>query len=193
VVKAVESFKGSQRATIILEKLVDYPNVPRKKTKFFNFMRNSFRSYGINDFQLNEIWSVIDSFEKTNNSIIPDHQSIDANIKRHAIIDEKNNEISNKKLKSSDAMLECEKEINLDNEFDWFLLIKNECQKNEKNLIKKQKLQKKVKMIFYEFMYILIMFVLNFNIKNCQVIQKIQKIICFKIFRSRRAIAKKIH
>ena len=66
--KAVETFQGSPKAKSLLEKLTDYPNVPRKKAKFFNFVRNSFRSYHITDGQLEEIWNVIESFDKAEKS-----------------------------------------------------------------------------------------------------------------------------
>jgi len=64
VLAAVETFHGSSRAKTLLEKLTEFPNIPRKKAKFFNFMKNSFRSFGIHDGLLEEVWNVIESFDK---------------------------------------------------------------------------------------------------------------------------------
>jgi hypothetical protein len=112
-------------------------------------MRNSFRSYGINDSQLDEIWSVIDSFKDTNTmdkgSIMIDNHS---NGLKRDINDESSNQSCNKKFKLSDDKTDCTiDEVITNDEFDWFSLIKNECAKKEVNLIKKLKLEKKVKII----------------------------------------------
>jgi hypothetical protein len=112
-------------------------------------MRNSFRSYGINDSQLDEIWSVIDAFDKknaiTNGSMIPNPQN--NNNFKSDVLDESYNEKYGKKLQFSDEGNIVEEKINSNNEFDWFYLIKNECEKSNEKLIRKQKLQKKVKII----------------------------------------------
>lgn len=71
VLSAVENFRGSSRAKDLLEKLTDFPNIPRKKAKFFNFMHNSFRSYGVHDGLLGEIWTVIESFDKKPAAVVP--------------------------------------------------------------------------------------------------------------------------
>jgi len=149
---AVETFRGSQRARVLLEKLVDYPNVPRKKAKFFNFMMNSFRSYGVNESQLNEIWSVIEAFDKktiisngggSNGSI--ENQNLKRKLeKSETIADDssKHQKIDTNHI-TEEAVVESD-----ENSFDWTRFIKEACCKNPNNEIDFKKLEKKVGIIF---------------------------------------------
>ncbi len=149
---AVTTFRGSQRARQILEKLVDYPNVPRKKPKFFNFMMNSFRSYGVNESQLNEIWSVIEVFDKKtanpNNNNGGDIES--QNLKRKLDNSQNNIEVPAKQQKvdstriTEETIAECD-----ENSFDWTHIIKEECCKHPNNEIDYKKLEKKVRNVYF--------------------------------------------
>lgn len=125
--------------------MTDYPNVPRKKAKFFNFTRNSFRSYSVTDSMLEEIWSVIESFDKAektansnNNNQNKQTNSNSANLKRKLDQIEEENENSNKKQQVKEESAE-----NVD-KFDWLEALKKECCKNDQNQISLSKLEKKV-------------------------------------------------
>jgi cell growth-regulating nucleolar protein len=157
---AVEGFRGSSRAKQLLEKLTNYPNIPRKKAKFINFMKNSFRSFGVTDAILEEIWSEIEKFDKKSAETQPASNGSNG-VKRK--LDQTENENgnedtqnknNNKKLNKNGSN-EIEKENSTsngthndengaDNSFDWFESIKSECSKKENNQIKLKKLQKKV-------------------------------------------------
>ena len=151
---AVETFRGSQRARQLLEKLVDYPNVPRKKPKFFNFMMNSFRSYGVNESQLNEIWSVIEEFDKktANNGNNNENQTLKRKIETidTTIVPQ----LKQQKLDSNritEAAVVDESDEN--NSFDWTRLIKDECCKHSNNEIDFKKLEKKVSKLDFKSSY----------------------------------------
>ena len=133
---AVESFRGSQRARQLLEKLTDFPNVPRKKAKFFNFMFNSFRSYGVNEAQLDEIWSVIEEFDKQSKQDAAKAAVANSNANQKRKHAEEEESESNKKTKLAEEPEEIA--------FDWATLIKTECCKHPNNEIILKKLEKKV-------------------------------------------------
>jgi len=139
VLSAVETFRGSQRARDLLEKLTEFPNIPRKKAKFYNFMYNSFRSYGVHEGLLGEIWTVIESFDKKP-AITPKPpvQKEDESIKKRKLDEEELNEPSNKKSK----LIVNEKESN--NKFDWIESAKLIVSKNEDKTLSFKKLFKKV-------------------------------------------------
>lgn len=160
----METFKGSAKAKSLLEKMVDYPNVPRKKAKFFNFVRNSFRSYQIADAQLEEIWSVIESFDakQTTASNANAAPSNDQNLKRkHCDNDstqlqnsngksQSHAENANKKIHSEEHDTNIPDATEATTEFDWIEAIKKICSKQENHQISLCKLQKKV--IFVNFL-----------------------------------------
>ncbi|RNA23693.1 cell growth-regulating nucleolar [Brachionus plicatilis] len=136
VLKAVESFKGSPKAKSLLQKLTDYPNVPRKKAKFFNFIRNSFRSFNLNQSQLEEIWNVIESFDKA------DKNTNGNNLKRKledSVEQDEKNEIEIKKPKDGDV-----NEDKSSDDFDWIEVLKKECIKHQDCSVSFEKLEKKV-------------------------------------------------
>lgn len=127
---AVAVFNGSARARTLLEKLTDFPNVPRKKPKFMNFMRNSFRSYGVTDAMLNEIWTVIEKMDAP-----PQQQNgkpAQPPPKRQAEEDVATSDA--KKVKDDDDAAG----------FDWLAEIRAECGKKESGQVKLSKLEKKV-------------------------------------------------
>ena len=135
---ALATFRGSQRARFLLEKLTDFPNVPRKKPKFFNFMLNSFRSHGVTESQLEEIWSVIEAFDKKQQQVAPPPQP-------RAQSDEMST-VKKRKLDQVDA--DCDSPAVKSDEntsFDWTLFIKNECCKHPNNEVDLSKLEKKVR------------------------------------------------
>ena len=128
----MSAFNGSARAKTLLEKLTDFPNVPRKKPKFMNFMRNSFRSYGVTDAMLNEIWTVIEKMDA------PTQQSNGA----------KNTGAQKRPLEVEEPQAGPQKKVKDEEspsaEFDWLAEIKQECAKKDSNQIKLNKLEKKV-------------------------------------------------
>lgn len=139
---AVEVFRGSYRAKQLLEKMVDYSNVPRKKPKFMNFMRNSFRGFGVNDSMLNEIWSVIENIDKqqqptatTNNNNQQQNGNNNNGTKRKSVVEEEE-KVESKKLKET---------TNGDDgdSFNWFDAMKSVLSQKENGLTLK-KLEKKV-------------------------------------------------
>lgn len=143
MLKAVELFKGSPKAKSLLQKLTDYPNVPRKKAKFFNFIRNSFRSFNLNDGQLNEIWDVIESFNQAD-KINPIDQTNGNHLKRKFednVQQSNNDDMENKKWKNSKNS---DENKNSSDEFNWLEVIKKECSKHQECSVSIEKLEKKV-------------------------------------------------
>lgn len=142
VVAAVETFRGSSRAKTLLEKLTEFPNIPRKKAKFFNFMKNSFRSFGIHDGLLEEVWNVIEAFDKKQAAeqkpVKPAEttqpaQSNDSKRKLNEVEgDDLEAEHSNKKQATEST------------KFDWIESSKAECAKQDDQQIKFKKLFKKI-------------------------------------------------
>lgn len=119
--------------------------MPRKKAKFFNFIRNSFRSFNLNDSQLNEIWDVIESFDRADK--IKNDQTNGNHLKRkfEDNVEQKDEyETENKKPKKEDA----DKIKNNTDDFDWIEVIKKECNKNQDYSVSLEKLEKKVSKVF---------------------------------------------
>ena len=152
--QAVEAFRGSAKAKSILGKLTDFPNVPRKKAKFFNFMKNSFRSYGVNDSILEEIWNVIEEFDKATKQQTPqsngtDHtkasngNSINQPLKRKLEYEDEEEEKKEEPPVKLTAINDTENNEN-GSKFDWVNEIKKICSKKDQNQIKFEKLIKKV-------------------------------------------------
>lgn len=143
--KAVEVFRGSAKAKSLLEKLVEYPNVPRKKAKFVNFIRNSFRYLGANDAQIEEIWTIIESFDKKPAAQSPPttnghHQNGSKPIGQ--TVEEEKPPTTKRKL---DEIENAEEEAVITTaEFDWLEEIKRVCCKKENNEITLEKLEKKL-------------------------------------------------
>ncbi len=137
--QVVDHFRGNINAKTILEKLSDFPNVPRKKAKFFNFIKNSFRSYRVADSLLEEIWNVIELFNQNtsyNNKQQEESKEIPNN-KRKFVEENKNDKVE------LSMMRDCKKI-----KFDWFEIIKKYCSKQEEKQIEYEKLLKKVKKIY---------------------------------------------
>lgn len=135
VVAAVETFRGSSRAKTLLEKLTEFPNIPRKKAKFFNFMKNSFRSFGIHDGLLEEVWNVIDSFT--------DKKPAPAVQKPLPVNETVASNDSKRKLNEVEEPEESEQASKVA-KFDWIESSKTECVKQEDQQIKFKKLFKKI-------------------------------------------------
>jgi len=139
VVSAVETFRGSQRAKELLEKLTEFPNIPRKKAKFFNFMKNSFRSYGVHDGLLAEIWTVIESFDKKPAQPV---KAVAAPTPEKRKAEEVTAEsVQPAKKLSVDKTETTSKE---QKKFDWIESSKLECGKKDNNEISFKKLFKKL-------------------------------------------------
>lgn len=139
----MEVFRGSAKAKSLLEKLVEYPNVPRKKAKFVNFIRNSFRYLGANDAQIEEIWTIIESFDK---KPAPNTQSSTNSSNGHHQNGSKPSQTVEEKPPTTKRKLdEIENaEETATAEFDWLEEIKRVCCKKENNEIPLEKLEKKV-------------------------------------------------
>lgn len=130
--RAVETFHGSGKAKSMLEKLIEYPNVPRKKARFVNFVRNSFRYMSASDAQIEEIWSVIESFDKKP----PPQPPQPPKPTQPAQPAQSNIETPQKR--------KLDERIEEETEFDWLNEIKRLCCKKERNEMPLEKLEKKV-------------------------------------------------
>lgn len=112
-------------------------------------MKNSFRSFGVTDAILEEIWSEIEKFDKKPAETQPATNGSNG-LKRK--LDQNENEDTqnkNKKLNKNETDKENgthnnNEENGADDSFDWVELIKSECLKKENNQIKLKKLEKKV-------------------------------------------------
>ena len=87
----------------VLERMLTYDNIPRKKAKFENFMRNSFRSM-VNPGMIERIWNIIETVKPP-----PPPAPTPASEKKEEVEekkkedeDEDNEEPSPKKLKSNE-------------------------------------------------------------------------------------------
>ena len=142
ILRAVEAFRGSAKAKALLEKMTDFPNVPRKKAKFFNFMRNSFRSFGVYDSLLEEIWTVIESFDKkeatTANNGVNNNNTSHQNGNKRKLEETEAEDVTTSVSKKAHA------EEDESSGFDWLESIKKECLKNENKQIQLEKLIKKL-------------------------------------------------
>jgi len=137
---AVVEFRGSARAKSLLQGLADYPNLPRKKVKFVNFIKNSFRSVPFNDALINEVWTVIEKLDKKQP---PQQQQPDGGgrggVKRK--VDDE--EVVPTSTQENDN---CNEEAL----FDWHEQIRKQCQKlqsdsnNNDESISIRKLEKKI-------------------------------------------------
>ncbi len=103
----------------------------------------------MNESLLNEIWKVIESFDK-----IPPKETTTIAVTTKPVLDLKrkledtNNQQTEKKIKQSvkePEDLQCQDETN---KFDWIDLIRNELMKREKYQVSLSKLSKKVKTRF---------------------------------------------
>lgn len=142
VLAAVETFRGSSRAKTLLEKLTEFPNIPRKKAKFFNFMKNSFRSFGIHDGLLEEVWNVIESFDKKQPAVVqkPVQATEPTNNSKRKL-----NEVAGEEEDADkDSNKKRATESEAGTKFDWIESSKAECAKQEDQQIKFKKLFKKV-------------------------------------------------
>lgn len=145
----------------ILTQISSYDNIPRKKAKFLNFMKNSFRYMKLND--LEEAWVLLEEAMKENKSS-QNGNSVEANGKpqqngnkrkleeKEDSADEKESEPKKKKLKEATESVEAQNGISLESEvsttsteskFKWQDAIKNILSAKQ-NEIKLKKLKKKV-------------------------------------------------
>lgn len=145
----------------ILTQISSYDNIPRKKAKFLNFMKNSFRYMKLND--LEEAWVLLEEAMKENKST-QNGNSVEENGKpqlngnkrkfeeKEDSADEKEPEPKKKKLKEAAEPVEAQNGISLESEvsttsteskFKWQDAIKNILSAKQ-NEIKLKKLKKKV-------------------------------------------------
>jgi hypothetical protein len=130
--------------------------VPRKKAKFVNFVRNSFRYLNANDAQLDEIWNVIESFDKKepNNGhqkkpTKDEEEEKKCTTKLSSHVEEVSKDINNvSEMSSSSKKRKLNDEDEIVEEFDWVEEVKKICSKQEGNEIALEKLQKKVDFLF---------------------------------------------
>lgn len=54
---AVAKVNANPKLKAVLQQIIDFPNIPRKKAKFVNFLKNSLR---IQPFVAEEAWAAID-------------------------------------------------------------------------------------------------------------------------------------
>ncbi len=124
----------------------------------------------MNESLLNEIWEVIESFDK-----IPPKETTTIAVTTKPVLDLKrkledtNNQQTEKKIKQSvkeQEDLQCQDETN---KFDWIDLIRNELMKREKYQVSLSKLSKKVKTRFsteINFLSYFELYYLNNNLNN---------------------------
>ncbi len=124
----------------------------------------------MNESLLNEIWEVIESFDK-----IPPKETTTIAVTTKPVLDLKrkledtNNQQTEKKIKQSvkePEDLQCQDETN---KFDWIDLIRNELMKREKYQVSLSKLSKKVKTRFsteINFLSYFELYYLNNNLNN---------------------------
>jgi len=124
----------------------------------------------VNESLLNEIWEVIESFDK-----IPPKETTTIAVTTKPVLDLKrkledtNNQQTEKKIKQSvkeQEDLQCQDETN---KFDWIDLIRNELMKREKYQVSLSKLSKKVKTRFsteINFLSYFELYYLNNNLNN---------------------------
>ncbi|CAG5116547.1 unnamed protein product [Candidula unifasciata] len=66
VQSAIDKSVSNPNLKGLLERLKDYPNIPRKKIKFVNFLKNSLRIY--NDSLINQVWDTLMAASEEDNS-----------------------------------------------------------------------------------------------------------------------------
>jgi hypothetical protein len=129
----------------LLEKMVEYPNVPRKKAKFFNFIRNSFRSYSTTDSQLNEIWTVIESFDAKPAPSPAQTNGVKRKLEEDTTPPPGSVCVNNKKSTTDQQLKAAAEEANENShKFNWLESIRKICSKQENGEISLDKLEKKV-------------------------------------------------
>lgn len=138
------SFKGSGKAKSLLEKMIEYPNVPRKKAKFFNFVRNSFRYLNVNDSQIDEIWSIIEAFDRKEAQPPSHPQTHSTKSEEVAQNGQASNGSSSPKKRKLEELQDDTTVTSNINDFDWLGEIKRLCMKSENNELPLEKLEKKV-------------------------------------------------
>jgi len=151
---AVVEFRGSARGKALLQGLADYPNLPRKKSKFVNFIKNSFRSVPFNDALIEEVWTVIDNLDKASKQQQQQQkQQQVANGKENASQQQgvkRKVDDDDQQQEEEEAQITANQENNCNEEalFDWYEQIKKQCKKlqddNNNNQISITKLEKKI-------------------------------------------------
>lgn len=113
--------------------------MPRKKAKFANFIRNSFRYLNINDSQIDEIWFVIESFDQKTENPNGSYQIASKNGHQNGqeiqIISQKRKLEDGENLSAGTPIKTA---------FDWYDEIKRACLKKEDHQIFLYQLEKKV-------------------------------------------------
>lgn len=132
----------SQSVKSILETISTYDNIPRKKAKFLNFMKNSFRYMKVND--LEEVWGLLEIAMKENKPE-PQQQNGKKETNGVAVNDDKRKleEDDESEIKSKKRKVDTEEEEASSEKFKWSEVIRNivTAKNNEINL---KKLRKKV-------------------------------------------------
>ena len=128
----------SQNVLNILQTISSFENIPRKKAKFLNFMKNSFRYMKAND--LEEAWTLLEEAMKENKSEVQQQQQ--QNGKRKLETTEENGTAPKKVKGDEEEELIVEEEAKSE-KFNWSETIRNilQVKSNEINL---KKLKKKV-------------------------------------------------
>lgn len=132
VLNAINNSNPSPKTKILLQKLQEYPNIPRKKAKFINFVRNSFRFLDINEKVILETWNIIDSIDSKNNT-----SKVSSKHEAPPTLEEVKSEVNQITNVENNTIDENVK-------FDWLEAIKNSLLKKEKKEIKIKRLKKKI-------------------------------------------------
>lgn len=128
----------SQSVLNILQTISSFENIPRKKAKFLNFMKNSFRYMKAND--LEEAWTLLEEAMKENKSEVQQQN----NKRKLDIATEENgieNDVAKKKAKVDEEQLV--EKTNGTEKFNWSDTIRS-ILLGKSNEINVEKLKKKV-------------------------------------------------
>ena len=60
---AIDNFNGTQHIKQLMQRLITYDNIPRKKAKFRNFIRSCLRV--TNDYYIDQMWTICETVFKT--------------------------------------------------------------------------------------------------------------------------------
>ncbi|KAL7048933.1 hypothetical protein ACKWTF_003535 [Chironomus riparius] len=137
----------SQGVTNVLQTISSYDNIPRKKAKFLNFMKNSFKYFKYNE--LEEAWDLLEVALKENKpEPKPQNGTTNGNANKRKIEDEVQPEENGTKAKKK----KLDDEVKAENgdtqeetaeKFNWTEVIRS-ILVNKNNEIKLSKLKKKV-------------------------------------------------
>jgi len=152
---ATETNSISKKAKDLLETLMDFDNIPRKRPKFMNFLKNSVRIY---DVKLGEeVWSVFSApvakppakveESKQNSDQKKSDESVNLKRKNESSAEQNGSKSCKKAKKTEEVEIEQDKKENSNgiqaSEFSWFKSLKSIVEKSE-GKISLKKLKKKV-------------------------------------------------